>query len=804
MSAFPDPAFDASALEIGLNAIKQKNDQAAIAALEQYLASNVADGTPNAIKAQMGLVVVYARCDRQKDAIALCHRLGHSQNRKVQSWAAQMLNDLSPKTIDKTTDTETGFTPLDSVSPSPRRSFRLSSPSSPDLACPPSSSLSETGSVTEPPLVMPPDNFSPATADLNPSSSRRRSEHSLAASPSDPPASDWRNAGRAQRWQPLSKLNPARLQWAEMGTIAALLFLICGLFASLSAVQVFWLRFATKYLKWSAFIPSISAPFGWVALGLVGLFIASPWILEALLHTFYGMRSLSTFSLAQSSAEAHRLLSRVCQQQQIPLPNLRLLPTSAPLAFTYGCHPKLARIVVSQGLLDQLEDDEIAAIYAGELAHITNWSFSFLSLVAVAIGLPYMLYWQSARLSDWMHDRAIARRNTYPWIALPLTIAATTVAIASVLSYGIFRGLRWSGLWLSKERTRYSDRAACTLTGNPNGLARALLKSAIATHQTIRHEQKTNYWLEGLELLAPVGYRTALHVGNLWEQGSQRVPAPWSRASLLCWDQMNLDRHWLVLNNSHPLMGERLRQLMEYARLWQLEPEVELELASASIGKRGSAGKRRVWLQGAPLGGAAIGSAIALLLWLIAHATYRLGHQHLNWLATDYTLFFGFALMGFGIGTILRFNSFFPDLQRLQNQSISSSKPSSLLDLMALPDAVPTDSYFIQWEGTLLGRPGTGNWLGQDLMLHTAQGLIPLHYTAQLGAIAALFPQPTRPQDLVQQSVVITGWFRRGATPWVDVDTIQTSKGRKCRSGHQVGSAVLAAIATLLGILIIL
>ncbi|MBW4420259.1 MAG: M48 family metalloprotease [Myxacorys californica WJT36-NPBG1] len=783
MQAFPDPASDASVLETGLTAVKQEDYQGAIAALEQYLTSTVEKDTPNSIKAQMGLIVAYSRQDRIGDAIALCQPLHNSQNRKVQDWATRMLTELSSQAK----PIETGFTLLEAVPKAPRRTFELSSNHSPQRQSSqrsPKMTAAQTETLSSSTLS---SSKIPLTLKTLPSSSP--SSHSTPHN-----THLWRNAGRSQRWQPLTKLSPARLQWAEMGTIAALLLLICGLFASTSAVQVLWLRFATKHLKWSAFIPPISTPFWFIVLALVGLFIASPWILDALLKYLYGMRSLSTASLAKYSAETHRLLPRFSQQHHISLPTLGLLPTEAPLAFTYGSHPKMARIVVSQGLLDQLEDDEIAAVYAGELAHIANWSFALMSLVAVVIQLPYVLYWQAARLSDWMQQRARLGQKENQWIALLLKGGATVIAIASTTSYGIFRLLRWSGLWLAKARIRYSDRAACNLTGNPNGLARAVLKIAIATTQTIQQHRQTDYLLEGFELLSPIGYRNALHIGSVTDQTALKPR--------LLWDQINPDRHWLALNNSHSLMGERCQQLMHYANYWQLEPEVELEPSPELI-------RSKIWLQGAPLWGVGIGGAIALLLWLTAHLAYRLGHQQLNWLATDYRLFFSFTLMGFGIGTILRFNSFFPDLHSVEG-SAQASEQTALLPLIIQPDAAPVDSHPIRLTGTLLGRTGVGNALAQDLLLQTSDGLISLHYLSQLGAIGNLLPQPTRPQDLIQRSVVVTGWFRRGATPWVDVATIRSEKkgrserGQSCRSGHQSWSALLAAIATLIGVLLIL
>ncbi|NJR66049.1 MAG: hypothetical protein HC772_13175 [Leptolyngbyaceae cyanobacterium CRU_2_3] len=54
----------------------------------------------------------------------------------------------------------------------------------------------------------------------------------------------------------------------------------------------------------------------------------------------------------------------------------------------------------------------------------------------------------------------------------------------------------------------------------------------------------------------------------------------------------------------------------------------------------------------------------------------------------------------------------------------------------------------------------------------------------------------------MQQPVVVTGWFRRGVTPWIDLETVQ-GVGRVLRSEHPLWSTVLALSAALLGVLVI-
>lgn len=748
MSSFPDPALDQDLLEAGLAAIKQGKYTFAIDCLNQYLATS----PPDPMKANMGLVVAYAKSHRTGDAIALCQELRHSQNVKVQDWAMRTLAEL---------ENTTGFTPLESSQPGKRRAFTLPQP------------VSQSKPVKD--SIQAEDGADAIAAP------------SVSTQPSSTAPLTFRPSHRPTRWQPLDRLNPARLQWAEMGTVAILIVLVNLICATLTSIPAWWVTFKTSVLGMTGVMNSITIPLWAIVVCLLILWFVSPWILSAMFKWVYGMKMLSPATLARSSPETHRLLQRFCQQHKIPVPKLGILSNNAPLILTYGSLPRFAHIVVSQGLLHELNDEEIAALYAAELGHIQHWDFSVMSLIGVVTQIPYTLYRFAAMFSDTMRKSAEQGKQENAAIALLLSIAASVSHLIAAANYGLFWYFRWSGLWLSRQRVLYSDRSACNLTGNPNGLTRALLKSAIATRKTIQKQGKTDYLLEGFELLTPLGYRTALPIGSLCEQ----VPLP----ALLKWDWVTGDRNLLMLSNTHPLMGKRLERLANYAQHWNTPPELDLD-------KLPSRKAKQSLLYIAPFLGVAIGYGAALLLWISAHIAFRLGTNSLNWLASDYKLFTSFSLIGFGIGTIARFNQLFPDIQSLNPKQAESSV--ILSDLLTQSNAVPLDSTPVRLVGRLLGRSGSGNGLAQDLILETSTGLIKLHYCSQLGAIGNLIPEATRPVDLIGQTVTLTGWFRRGATPWIDVDVLRTETGRTARSGHQVASTLLAIVTLAIGILLIL
>jgi hypothetical protein len=271
---------------------------------------------------------------------------------------------------------------------------------------------------------------------------------------------------------------------------------------------------------------------------------------------------------------------------------------------------------------------------------------------------------------------------------------------------------------------------------------------------------------------------------------------------VLQWDCTNPYSSWLAVNHSHPPMGDRLQLLSRYAQHWKLEPELDFPKQQRQPLDRNQ--WQTLLLQGAPFFGVGIGAAVALLFWLIGGIGGKLGISRIAWIWGDSALLFSWMLLGFGIGTILRFNSFFPDIPVSLQRATANLNSPRLPVLLKNSDTIPLNSQPIYIEGKLLGRQGMGNWLGQDLLLQTTTGIIKLHCFSQLGAIGNLLPQPVRPCELINRPIIATGWFRRSAISWVDVEGIRTTGARRWQGGHQVWSTIIFLIATVLALYILL
>jgi Zn-dependent protease with chaperone function len=737
----------------------------------------------------MGLVVAYEHTGEVQKAIALCRQLTQSSQEKVKQWADRRLQALEKRYLTAENPTppviETGFMAFDPSLQPPKVQAANSPPLSPPKVEPPRASQQ-----SKPSPIAQPEKQLKKGVETTPQASTQTTVRAYCNTPQQPTPQPlhWQNAPRAEKWPRLKQPQFWRFRLEQILTVIALLWFMPRLVE-------FFMDTANDMIRELPLIRPLQLlyrdPTQFVYLTLGILFIFSPWILDSCLKIGCGLQALPMTTLFQRSPETNRLLRSYCQQRNWPVPALKLLPTTAPIVMSYGCLPRFTRIVVSQGVLDQLTEEELAVILTREVAQMGHGDLFILSFVTIITQIPYLIYGQLSHITE-----QFAHRNSLllpQWVPQMLQSGIKVIYpvvrgigfVVAPLCYGLFWILRGFGLWLSRRRVYYSDRAACNLTGNPNALTRAVVKIAMGLAEEVQQQGKTPFLLEGFELLMPVSYRQALTFGSL---------APYySLVSLLQWDVSNPYHPWLEINNSHPVIGDRLRLLGRYAQFWKVEAELDLtKLPAASP----SLDYSKLLLQGAPFFGLVVGLLIGCFIWLLGGIFATLGIWQLEWLWGDPAILMGCIPIGCGLGLFLRMNAFFPELKPTQRLT-----QPHLGELYQNPQQIPVDSLGICIDGQLLGRSIMGNRMGQDLILSTPTGLVKLHYVPSLTPLANFWPRFPHPADWVSQPVQVIGWWRRGASPWIDVERIQTVNQRvQIHGGHAVWLTLIAGILAFWGV----
>ncbi|TAF53399.1 MAG: hypothetical protein EAZ61_06990 [Oscillatoriales cyanobacterium] len=570
----------------------------------------------------------------------------------------------------------------------------------------------------------------------------------------------WRNAGRADRWTRLKALRAGALRRRELIATLSLCVLISivvhGLMQGCNEVLL-----AIGLRPIQAFYLDQNQT---LAIGLGGLALLSPVLLDRLLAQRYQARPLTHHRLTQVSPEAGHLLTRFAQHKKRTKPTLYSLKSPAVFVWAYGYGPKSLRLVISSGAIETLTPEELAIEVAAGLATAVQWDVLFATVSVALLQLPYLVYDGFTQIGDHLqhwtqHDRpAQLGFDLVSVRILAAEIGLWLIATIATLAYGVYRLLRLPLLAWSRLRQTYADRFAANLTGNPNARARSLVKQTLTQRREFDRSQGFSTLSERFELLGAINPRHGLWCGADLE----RLPI-----ERFAWDATTSYSTWLAIGDAHPPLGQRLERLTRLAQQFNLRrprtPTRRLPITPASLLESSDLMQNMT-----PL----IGLVAAVGLVAIAASLGTIGQilqwRSLSWLQADWPwLTVGLALEGFAIGTVLRINAFFPDFKPYA----LSADPD--LDRWTLdPDSLPIDSRTLRLNGTLVGRRNVGNWFGQDLWLDDGSTLWPLHYLDRTGWLGWLLPTHERALRLIGQPVTVVGWFRRGVTPWIDVDRI--------------------------------
>ena len=776
------PSHSELSLQAGLNALKQGDYQAAITILDGFISQST--NYSDVLQATIGLAVAYSRTGEVSTAISLCEDLCESDNQEVREWANLSLKKLRTKRSKKRLTSKnqaedipepTGFIPFDNPDSASNRleenlsSSQLVTQDTSNIVESPDSESSQDIFDTDKSLRQQHE-INHQTKENKPEDNQTNNRQESSAAFEETKSSSelaargvtvhWRKAPKAKMWQPLPKPKLLPLRVVMVLTSVAL-------FWTMRFLSVLLMESVNHLLNWLPFVEPLQFlyydPIYLLLVVVIVFAIASPWLLDILLSKFYPQQNLQQEQLNRYSPAANRLLIRYCQQRGWKLPQLFVLQESAPFAYSYGHLPHTARIVVTQGLLNQLENDEIAAVYGMELGHITYGDIGLTSLYLLVTLPIYGLYQIISGWGDW----------------LPNKIGRSFLGVFANFFYCIWYVLTGTGLWFSQLRHYYSDRRAAEITGHPNAAIRALLKMAIGIAGDIEKQEKTSYLLESLNLLLPLGHKQSLSLGST---------APHiTLESYLMWEYLNPYRWWFAANNSHPLTGHRIQRLCQIARQWRLETELSIEKQQPLQIRHQS-----FFIGMAPWWGIPLGLILGFGIWLVWQIAYTVEVLNLKWIYDDWNFLLGCILIGFSIGTLVRINQFFPEIKPNLAQT-----NENFIDVLNNPASLPIDSNAVLLAGKLLGRCGTSNYLGQDLILQTNRGLLQLHYISWLG-------QGANPQDFIGRQVIIRGWLRRGATPWVDIQILKTQNGKKINGLHPIWSMIFAFIFTALGAYIFL
>ncbi len=161
---------------------------------------------------------------------------------------------------------------------------------------------------------------------------------------------------------------------------------------------------------------------------------------------------------------AYEVVERMTGRLGLPMPKIYVIPTDSPNAFATGRNPQHASVAVTHGILQLLNDDELAGVLAHELGHVKNRDILTSSIAATLAGAITLL----ARMGWWAEmfggfGGGGRDRRGGGISALFMIILAPIAAMLIQLA-------------VSRSREYEADATGAHITGNPYALASALEK----------------------------------------------------------------------------------------------------------------------------------------------------------------------------------------------------------------------------------------------------------------------------------------------------------------------------------------
>jgi heat shock protein HtpX len=166
----------------------------------------------------------------------------------------------------------------------------------------------------------------------------------------------------------------------------------------------------------------------------------------------------------QEYPQLHAIVRELAGINRMPMPEIYVSDMMQPNAFATGRNPKNAKVSVTKGILQILDERELRGVLAHELSHVANRDI-LVSSVAAAIGtaisyLAYMAFWFGGDDDEGGSPLVML----VAWIFAPLAAAVIQMAV-------------------SRSREYQADESGAILSHDPDALASALLKLEQASRQ---------------------------------------------------------------------------------------------------------------------------------------------------------------------------------------------------------------------------------------------------------------------------------------------------------------------------------
>lgn len=193
----------------------------------------------------------------------------------------------------------------------------------------------------------------------------------------------------------------------------------------------------------------------------------------------------------QDEAYLRSLITPICAEAGIPVPELYVIEDNSPNAFATGRNPSHAAVAATRGIMNTLSQDELRGVLAHEIGHIKNYDILLQTVASIMVGAIIIISDIFSRSLLWGGARRRSDRDSGNGL---LAIIGLLLMIFAPIAAQLLR------MCLSRNREYLADATAANLTGRPEALASALIKISSNPAPVMRASRAT----EGLYISDPL------------------------------------------------------------------------------------------------------------------------------------------------------------------------------------------------------------------------------------------------------------------------------------------------------------
>lgn len=489
------------------------------------------------------------------------------------------------------------------------------------------------------------------------------------------------------------------------------------------------------------------------------LFLISPWLTDLMLRWINQLTFLDDATLKARYPHVQAMVHEVAGEYGFTAPHVGIIPDRNPTAFTYGLFRSNARIVLTEGMFEFLEEDETRAVVAHELGHIVNRDFLVMTVAGILVQMLYVLYASFRRSNRSGGGDSKGREKLF---------------IIAIVAYVMYVLGTYILLYLSRTREYLADSFAAERV-EARHLASALVKIAYGIAITGDGDEDREL-LASTRHMGSVDFKGARHLGLVVEASRAR---PEATAEAMLFDIYNPWARIVELASTHPLTGKRIKALSEIAKA-KRQAFAEIDVAAAA--KRANVNPAALW---------------------------RKFLRELALLALPAAAFIGFGLAG------LAANSPVLGLLSLPAAALawlalipivypfSSPEKTDVVSLMGDVAASPVVGRPVYLEGTVIGRADAGSVIGEDTIFADPTGRIVVDFRSLFGRLGDMWTGWRRVARHIGQQGSAAGWFRRDMGGHVILSELNTSAGQIKAYPYFSGIATIVLVFIVLIVVVV-